>query len=79
MSFMAYTSGANLSVSYFCEKNLEIGQCYALRHSLNFWILILILEDIMDDSFKCFVAEKRAFLSTSTQILESVSAPGHTI
>ena len=28
-------------------------------------------------SLKCFVAEKRAFLSTSTQILEVVYVPGH--
>ena len=28
-------------------------------------------------SLKCFVAEKRAFLSTSTQILKSVCVPWH--
>ena len=33
--------------------------------------------DIMLDSLKYFVADKRAFLSTSIHILKSVCVPGH--
>ena len=42
ISFIAYTNGTTLSVSCFWEQNLEIGQCYTVRHSLNFWTLLLV-------------------------------------
>ena len=36
-------------------------------------------DDILLDKVKCFVMKKNVIYSTSTQILESVYVPGHTI
>ena len=47
--------------------------CYSMRHSFNFRSLIPFFKAIRIDSLKCGVVEKRAFLSTSAQILATVS------
>ena len=40
---------------------------------------IIDTDTIMLDCLKCFVMNKSGIFSTSTQILESVYVPGHTI
>ena len=62
--FIAYTNGTKLSVNYSWEQNLEleIGQYYMLRHSLNFWTLLSLFNEYVTRQFKmCCGGEKCIF------------------
>ena len=67
IAFIAYTSGTKLSVSCFWEQNLEVGQSYRLRHSLNFWTLLLVFNEYVTRQFKmCCCGEKCTFSNFNT-------------
>ena len=64
-------------ISYFCDQNSEIQQCYAIRHSLNVWTLVLFCKGYYVCQFEMLCCGEKGILSTSTQILKSVCVPRH--
>ena len=59
ISFIAYPSWMiKLSVFQLWEQNLEIGQCYSMRHLSNFSTLILVLTWYPAWQFKLFCNEE---------------------
>ena len=67
ISFIAYTNGTKLSVSCFWEQNLEIRQCYTVRHTLNFWTLLSVFKEYVTRQLKmCCRGEKGTFSDFNT-------------
>ena len=65
--FIAYTNVTKLSVSCFWEQNLEIGQCYMLRHSLSFWTLLSVFNEYVTRELKmAWHGEKGTFSNFNT-------------
>ena len=65
-SFITYINGAKLSGSCFYFL-LEIGQCYAIRQSLNFWTLVLFYKGYYVGQYKMFCCgEKGIFVNCNT-------------
>ena len=53
-----YTSDSKHFISRFYEKRLEIGQCYSVWHSLQFWMLLVYYEYVL--------SKKKSVLKWST-------------
>ena len=65
-------------IKWFWEQNLENRQCLSMRHSLSFGAMILFLKGYAAGLFKMFCKDKNGIF-TSTQILKSFYALGHSI
>ena len=79
-SLITYTSWIKLSISLFCEHNLENGQSYLMRHSLNFSTvtLISVLRRYSAWPFKMvFNEEKLLFFNFKTDSRISLFANAH--
>ena len=59
--------GQNFLFFVFWEQNLEIGQCYTLRHSLNFWTLLSVFNEYVTRQLRmCWCGEKGTFSNFNT-------------